>query len=78
VDHDSTDEEVFYSCADPMISLKKKIIKYNKELFSLLDSPEQTLDVKERIKLLMSQLNTYKVITIIYFIFCLMHSYVQL
>jgi hypothetical protein len=78
VDHDSADEEGFYSCADPMLSLKKKIIKANKELFSLLDRPEQTPDVKERIKLLMSQLNTYKVITIIFFFFCLMHSYVQL
>jgi hypothetical protein len=65
VDHDSADEEGFYSCVDPMLSLKKKIIKANKELFSLLDRPEQTPDVKERIKLLMSQLNTYKVITII-------------
>jgi hypothetical protein len=78
VDHDSADEEGFYSCADPMLSLKKKNIKANKELFSLLDHPEKTLDVKERIKLLMSQLNTYKVITIIYLFFCLMHSYVQL
>jgi hypothetical protein len=77
VDHDSADEEGFYSCADPMLLLKKKIIKANKELVSLLDRPEQTLDVKERIKLLMSQLNTYKVITIIFFFF-LMHSYVQL
>jgi hypothetical protein len=78
VDHDSIDEEGFYSCADLMLSLKKKIIKANKELFSLLDHPQQTPDVKERIKLLMSQLNTYKVITIIYLFFCLMHSYVQL
>jgi hypothetical protein len=77
VDHDSADEEGFNSCVDLMISLKKKIIKANKELFILLDRPEQTLDVKERIKLLMSQLNTYKVITINFF-FCLMHSYVQL
>jgi hypothetical protein len=69
VDHDSADEEGFYSCADLMLSLKKKIIKANKELFSLLDRPEQTPDVKERIKLLMSQLNTYKVITIIFFFF---------
>jgi hypothetical protein len=65
VDHDSADEEGFYSCTDPMLLLKKKIIKANKELVSLLDRPEQTPDVKEKIKLLMSQLNTYKVITII-------------
>jgi len=65
VDHDSADEEGFHSCVDLMLSLKKKIIKANKELFSLLDRPEQTPDVKERIKLLMSQLKTYKVITII-------------
>jgi hypothetical protein len=65
VDHDSTDEEGFYSCVDPMVLIKKKIIKANKELASLLDHPEQTPDVKEKIKLLMSQLNTYKVITII-------------
>jgi hypothetical protein len=69
VDHDSANEKGFYSCIDSMLSLKNKIIKANKELFILLDRPEQTLDVKERIKLLMSQLNTYKVITIIYFIF---------
>jgi hypothetical protein len=69
VDHDSADEEGFYSCSDLMLSLKKMIIKANKELFSLLDRPEQTPDVKERIKLLMSQLNTYKVITIIFFLF---------
>jgi hypothetical protein len=42
VDHDSADEEGFYSCADLMLSLKKNIIKANKELFSLLDRPEQT------------------------------------
>jgi hypothetical protein len=65
VDHDSADEEGFYSCVDPILLLKKRIIKSNKELVSLLDRPEQTLDIKERIKLLMSQLNTYKVITII-------------
>ena len=65
MDHDFADEEGFYSCVDPMILLKKKIIKANKELFILLDLPEQTPDVKEKIKLLMSQLNTYKVITII-------------
>lgn len=43
-----------------MVSIKKKFIKANKELFSLLDRPEQTPNIKERIKLLMSQLNTYK------------------
>ena len=69
MDHDSGDEEGFYSCADPMLSLKKKIIKDNKELFSLLDHPEQTPNVKERIKILMSQLNTYKVITMIFLVF---------
>jgi hypothetical protein len=78
VDHDSADEKGFYSCTDLMVSIKKKIIKANKEFFSLLDHPQQTPDVKERIKLLMSQLNTYKVITIIFFYFFLMHSYVQL
>jgi hypothetical protein len=69
VDHDSFDEEGFYSCIDLMLSLKKNIIKANKELFSLLYHPEQTTYVKERIKLLMSQVNTYKVITIIFFFF---------
>jgi hypothetical protein len=48
-----------------MVLLKKKIIKANKELASFLDRPDQTPDVKEKINLLMSQLNTYKVITII-------------
>jgi hypothetical protein len=47
VDHDSADEEGFYSCIDPMLSLKKKIIKANKELFSLLDRPEQTQTSKK-------------------------------
>jgi hypothetical protein len=65
VDHDSSDEEEFYSCTDLMLLLKKKFIKDNKELVSLLDCPEQTPEVKEKIKLLMSQINTYKVITII-------------
>jgi hypothetical protein len=65
VDHDSANEEGFYSCIDLMLLLKRKIIKANKELVSLLDRPEQTPYAKERIKLLMSQLNTYKVITII-------------
>jgi TusA-related sulfurtransferase len=65
VDHDYANEEGFYSCANPMLLLKKNIIKANKELVILLDRPEQTSDVKERIKLLMSQLNTYQVITII-------------
>jgi hypothetical protein len=65
VDHDSTDEEGLYSSPDPMVLIKRKIIKANKELDSLLDHPDQTPDVLERINLLMSQLNTYKVITII-------------
>jgi hypothetical protein len=65
VDHDSIDEEGFYSYVDSMVLLKKIIFKANKELVSLLDRLEQTLDVKEKIKLLMSQLNTYKAITII-------------
>ena len=65
MDHDYVDEEGFYSCVDPMVLIKRKIIKANKELASLLDLLEQTPDVKAKIKLLMSQLNTYKVITII-------------
>ena len=65
MDHDSADEEGFYSCVDLMLLLKKNIIKARKELVILLDHPEQTPDIKERIKLLISQLNTYKVITII-------------
>jgi hypothetical protein len=55
----------FIHALDPMLLIKKNIIKANKELASLLDHPEQTPDVKAKIKLLMSQLNTYKVITII-------------
>jgi hypothetical protein len=27
VDHDSADEEGFYSCTDPMVSIKKKSLK---------------------------------------------------
>jgi hypothetical protein len=41
------------------------MIKENKELAIFLDRLDQTPDVKENIKLLMSQLNAYKVITII-------------
>jgi hypothetical protein len=65
VDHDSADEEGLYSSPDLMVLIKKKIIKANKELASLLDRPDQTPDVLAKINLLMSQLNTYKVITII-------------
>jgi hypothetical protein len=65
VDHDSTDEEGFYSSPDPMVLIKKNIIKANKELASFLDRLDQTLDVVAKINILMSQLNTYKVITII-------------
>jgi hypothetical protein len=50
---------------DLMVLIKKNIIKGNKELASLLDCPDQTPDVLEKINILMSQLNTYKVITII-------------
>ena len=46
MDHDSVDEEGFYSCIDPMLLLRKNIIKDNKELVILLDRLEQTLDVK--------------------------------
>jgi hypothetical protein len=44
---------------------KKNIIKENKEFASLLYHPDQTLDVLERINIFMSQLNTYKLITMI-------------
>jgi hypothetical protein len=37
VDHDYADEDGFYSCANPMLLLKKNIIKDNKELVILLD-----------------------------------------
>ena len=63
VDHDSSDEEGLYSYLTVLI--KRNIIKENKELDSLLDHTDQTPDVLERINLLMSQLNTYKVIIII-------------
>jgi hypothetical protein len=65
VDHDSIDEEGLYSSHDLMLLINKKIIKENKKLASMLDHPNQTPDVLERINLLMSHLNTYKVITII-------------
>ena len=65
MDNDFADEEGFYSCVDLVVLLKKIVIKANKELVRLLYRPEQTPNIKEKIKLLMSQLNTYKVITII-------------
>jgi hypothetical protein len=59
------DEEDLYSSPDPMVMIHKNIIKENKELAHLLDLEDQTPEVKQRIKLVMTQLRTYKVITII-------------
>jgi hypothetical protein len=61
--HDLIGEEKLYSSHDP-IMIHKKIIKANKEC-CLLYLEDQTPKVKQRIKLVMTQLRTYKVITII-------------
>jgi hypothetical protein len=55
----------FYECPDPMVLIRKKINKGNKELVHLLDILDQTLEVEERIKEVMTRLKTYKVITIV-------------
>ena len=54
-----------YESLDPMVLIKKKINKANKELTHLLDILDQTPEVEERIKEVMTRLKTYKVITII-------------
>jgi hypothetical protein len=63
--HDSPNEEELYSSPDPMVIIQKKVIKVNKELAHLLDLADQNIEVKQRITLVMKQIRTYKVITII-------------
>ena len=48
-----------------MILIRKNINKGNNELAHLLDILDQTPEVEERIKEVMTMLKTYKVITII-------------
>jgi hypothetical protein len=59
------DERDLYASPDPMVLIKKKINKANMELAHLLDILDQTPEVEERIREVMTRLNTYKVITII-------------
>jgi hypothetical protein len=65
VDDDSLEERDLYESLDPMVLIRKKINKENKELAHLLDILDQTLEVEERIKEVMTRIKTYKVITII-------------
>jgi glucosamine 6-phosphate synthetase-like amidotransferase/phosphosugar isomerase protein len=70
VGHDSYDDFLgemdLYESPDPMVLIKKKKInKANKELAHLLNILNQTLEVEERIREVMTRLKTYKVITII-------------
>jgi uncharacterized protein (DUF1778 family) len=48
-----------------MVLIKKNINKVNKELAHLLDILDQTSKVNERVREVMTRLNTYKEITII-------------
>ena len=65
VDDESLREIYLYESPDPMVLIRKKINKANKELVHLLDNLVQNLEVEERIKEVMRKLKTYKVITII-------------
>ena len=62
---DFLDEWDLYESPDPMVLIRKNINKPNKELAHLLDILNQTPEVEERIKEVMTRLKTYKVITII-------------
>jgi hypothetical protein len=62
VDHDYVDEEGLYSSPDLMVLIKRKIIKENKELDSLLDHLNQIHDVLERINILIvNVLNLHRI-----------------
>jgi hypothetical protein len=65
VDDDSLSERDLYASPDPMVLIKKNINQANRELAHLLDILDQTPEVEERIREVMTRLNTYKVITII-------------
>jgi hypothetical protein len=69
VGHDADDDSVgkmdLYESPNPMVLIKKKTNKANKELAHLLDILDQNPEVEERIKEVMTRLKTYKVITII-------------
>jgi hypothetical protein len=65
VDDDSLGEMYLYESLDPMVLIRKKINKGNKELAHLLDILDQTPEVEERIKEVMTRVKKYKVITII-------------
>ena len=65
VDDDLLGERDLYEFSNPTILIRKMINKGNKELSHLLDILDQTPEVEERIKEVMTGLNTYKIITII-------------
>ena len=46
-----------------MVLINKKIEQENTELECLLDTLDQTLEIQERIRQVMTQLTTYQVIT---------------
>ena len=65
VDDDSLGEMDLYESLDPMVLIRKNISKGNNELAHLLDILDQTPEVEEMIKEVMTRLKTYKVIAII-------------
>ena len=58
VDDDSLAERDLYESPDPIILIRKNINKGNKELAHLLDILDQTLEVEERIREVMTRLKT--------------------
>ena len=70
---DSLFEEELSSSLSPMFLLQKKARDARSEFNTLIDAP-QTTEIEERIKKLMSQLETYQVIIKIQkdiFLFCM-------
>jgi hypothetical protein len=65
VDDDSLGKRDLYAYPDTMVLINKNINQTNRELAHLLDILDKTLEVEERIREVMTRLNTYKVITII-------------
>ena len=70
---DSLYEEEFSSSLSPLLLLQKKARKARLEFDTLIDTP-QTPEIEERLKKLMTQLETYQVIIKSqkdFFLFCM-------
>ena len=63
--HDSLGQVDFYSSPNPKVLIYKKINKGNTKFDCMLDIVDKTPEIEERIFQVMTQLKTYKVITII-------------